>query len=408
FSVIPNALAFILISIFPISAQDSPIFDSTETTLQQQQLPIADIGGITVTAKDTPDDNGMRITVQWSDPGYQDMEGFTGYEISRHKVDSLETSIAGKAVFGQTEFVDEKAPVGQQYAYRVAALIGEQRVESGESNPASSVVQWFNWSKISVVVIGLLVCGAVIYFIETAKRGKKLFLRRIAGLEAIDEAVGRATEMGRPVLFVAGTQDMDDVQTLAGLTILSRVSRTIAQYDSKINMPCRSSLVMTAGREMIKESYTMAGRPDAYSDDMVHYTTDEQFGFVAAVNGIMVREKPATCFYLGAFFAESLILAETGNSIDAIQIAGTAMPAQLPFFVAACDYTLIGEELFAASAYLSNEPRQLGSLKGQDVGKAVAMAAIVIGVIAVTLDTAWNIESMKWLGGLLHRMFSIS
>ena len=93
----------------------------------------------------------------------------------------------------------------------------------------------------------------------------------------------------------------------------------------------------------------------------------------------MVREKPAACFYMGSFFAESLILAETGNSIGAIQIAGTAQPAQLPFFVAACDYTLIGEEFFAASAYLSGEPDQLGSLKGQDVGKLIVAAGIVVG-----------------------------
>jgi len=117
----------------------------------------------------------------------------------------------------------------------------------------------------------------------------------------------------------------------------------------------------------------------------VHYLTDEQFGYVAAVDGIMVREKPATCFYLGAFFAESLIMAETGNSIGAIQIAGTAQPAQLPFFVAACDYTLIGEELFAASAYLSGEPKQLGSLKGQDVGKIIAVIFIALGVVFSTL-----------------------
>ena len=405
-----NSLSLVLILIFaiPVLAQDNPTPDSSAAPAQQQSAPIPDKGAITVVVEDTPNDNGDRITVKWTDPGYQDLEGFTGYEILRRVADSTETSVIGKAVYGQTEFIDEKAPIHRQFVYKVAAVVGDQRIESAESNPASSIVQWFNWSKISVVVIGIFVCGAVIFFIETAKRGKKLFLRRIAGLEAIDEAVGRATEMGRPVLFVAGTQDMDDVQTLAGLTILGRVSRTIAQYDSQINMPCRSSLVMTAGREMIKESYAMAGRPDAYSDDMVHYTTDEQFGFVAAVNGIMVREKPATCFYLGAFFAESLILAETGNSIDAIQIAGTAMPAQLPFFVAACDYTLIGEELFAASAYLSNEPKQLGSLKGQDIGKAVAMAAIVIGVIAVTLNTAWQIESMKWIEDLMHRMFSIS
>jgi hypothetical protein len=102
---------------------------------------------------------------------------------------------------------------------------------------------------------------------------------------------------------------------------------------------------------------------------------------------MFVREKPATIFYMGAFFAESLILAETGNEAGAIQIAGTAMPSQLPFFVAACDYTLIGEELFAASAYLSREPRQLGSLKGQDVGKLVFLILIILGVILET--TGW-------------------
>jgi hypothetical protein len=88
---------------------------------------------------------------------------------------------------------------------------------------------------------------------------------------------------------------------------------------------------------------------------------------------------------MGAFFAESLILAETGNSIGAIQVAGTAMPAQLPFFVAACDYTLIGEEFFAASAYLSGSPEELGSLKGQDVGKVMVAVLLLVGVLLATL-----------------------
>jgi hypothetical protein len=74
----------------------------------------------------------------------------------------------------------------------------------------------------------IIISAAIIFYVETAKRGKKLFVRKIAGLEAIDEAVGRATEMGRPVLFIPGISDMDDVQTLAALTILGRVSRTIA------------------------------------------------------------------------------------------------------------------------------------------------------------------------------------
>jgi len=118
-----------------------------------------------------------------------------------------------------------------------------------------------------------------------------------------------------------------------------------------------------------------------FHEDMVHYVTDEQFAYAAGVNGIMVREKPAACIYMGKFFAESLILAETGNSIGAIQIAGTASQAQIPFFVTACDYTLIGEEFFAASAYLSEKPELVGGVKGQDMIKLVIIGLILVGVV---------------------------
>ena len=149
---------------------------------------------------------------------------------------------------------------------------------------------------------------------------------------------------------------MDDVQTLAALNILSHVAYKAAEYETALKVPTGRSLVMSTAQEVVKEAYLRASHPDSYKSEDVFYLTDDQFGFAAGVNGIMVREKPATVLMLGAFYAESLLLAETGNRIGAIQIAGTAMPSQIPFFVAACDYTLIGEELFAASAYLSREP----------------------------------------------------
>jgi hypothetical protein len=117
----------------------------------------------------------------------------------------------------------------------------------------------------------------------------------------------------------------------------------------------------------------------------VQYITDEQFGFASAVVGTIVRERAAACFYFGQFYAESLVLAETGQTVGAIQIAGTNETSQLPFFVAACDYTLIGEEFFAASAYLSGEPQQLGSIKGQDMGKLLGAGLIALGVMLATV-----------------------
>lgn len=328
-----------------------------------------------------------------------------GYTVYR-SVNDREYKPVGQLLPGSNFFLDESLHRDSLYSYYVTAYSRNDTVRSVATEPVSPQREWLHIDRVWLFVIALLISLSVFYFIRAARKGQDLFIRRIAGLEAVDDAIGRATEMGRPILYIPGILDMDDVQTLAAITILGHVARTVADYEIQVRMPVSRSLVMTAARETIKTAYQTAGRPDAYNDDMVQYVTDEQFGYVAAVDGIMVREKPATVFLLGAFFAESLILAETGNSINAIQIAGTARPAQLPFFIAACDFTLIGEELFAASAYLSGEPKQLGSLKGQDVGKLVAMVVIIIGVIAVTLAQAWEVPFMQDVFDALTYVFS--
>jgi len=236
--------------------------------------------------------------------------------------------------------------------------------------------------------------GAMAWGIRQVRRNGPPRLRRIAGLEAVDDAVGRATEEGRPVLYVAGTQDLDDVQTVASLGILGSVGARAARYGCELIMPTDRSLVMAAGREVLRESYTRAGRPDDFVADMVSYVSDDQFGFAARVDGLIARRRPGAVFLQGAFYAESLLLAEAGAQAGAVQVAGTAMNHQLPFLVAACDHVLIGEEFFAAEAYLSRDPDRLGSLQGQDLVKDAVIVVLVVGACLVTLA---DITSWGWL-----------
>jgi hypothetical protein len=183
------------------------------------------------------------------------------------------------------------------------------------------------------------------------------------------------------------------------MNILSQVARKTADYDTPLRVPCFDPIVMNVVREMVKSAYLNEGRPDAYQEDNIFFVTESQFAYAAALDGMMIREKPAAVFLQGTFFAESLILAETGNSVGAIQIAGSDSDAQLPFFIAACDYTLIGEELYAASAYLSREPMLLGSLKGQDYGKLIIFAAIIIGVVLELFGVNWMTTVFRPVNG---------
>ncbi|MEZ5066524.1 MAG: DUF6754 domain-containing protein [bacterium] len=358
-----------------------------------------------VAAIDAPNDAGHALVVSWQlSPDDANADVLQGYRVLRSQGGAPFEEV-GIAAPGQNSFRDRVPENGVRYDYKVVSFGPGGVGESGTAG-AESHFQWFNKTRISSFVIMLIVCGSIALNIMRAQAGQKMYIRKIAGMDAVTEAVGRATEMGQPVLYVAGIQDMDNVQTVAGLTILGSISKLIAEYETSLVMPCSRSLVMSTARETVKESYLSAGRPDAYREDGIYYVTDEQFGFVAHVDGLMVRKKPATCFYLGAFFAESLILAETGNSIGAIQVAGTAMPTQLPFFVAACDYTLIGEELFAASAYLSQDEKMLGSLKGQDFGKAVAMVSIFVGGILTTAEGFMGWPVITWLNDKIHWLWS--
>ena len=232
-------------------------------------------------------------------------------------------------------------------------------------------------NKTSMFICVLVVSLTIKYFIQKAKAGEEIYLRPLPALKAIEEAVGRATEMGKSVLFVPGISDMDQVETVSGMVVLGHVAGMTAEYETGLNVPVSKAIVMESAREACSEAYLKSGRPDLFYDDMVHYVSEDQFAYAAGVNGIMLREKPAACFYQGKFYAESLIFAETGNSIGAIQIAGTGSQSQIPFFVTACDYTLIGEEFFTASAYLSGKPQMLGSIKGQDILKFFIMISII-------------------------------
>lgn len=355
---------------------------------------------VNLQAVDHPWDHGDKVDLTWN-LSADDPALVTSYRIYSSELPDGPFSFITIISSGDQSFTVEKLERGDNYFFKVVA-VGTDGSESLPAVTTEAVVptrQWFDGNRFSLAIIILIFCGSVYYWIRHARMGGELKIRKIAGLEAIEEAVGRATEMGRSCLFIVGIQDMNEIQTIAGITILSKVAKIAAELDAKIEVPTSRSLVMTAAREAVQASYLSMGRPDAYNQDLIYYVTDEQFGFVAYVQGMMVREKPAACFYMGAFFAESLILAETGNSIGAIQVAGTAMPAQLPFFVAACDYTLIGEEFFAASAYLSGEPAQLGSLKGQDVGKIIVGIGIIVGVLMSSVASMVGIDTPfgSWL-----------
>jgi len=279
----------------------------------------------------------------------------------------------------------------RRYHFRLAvARKGEEPAEGPwNTSAAAPVPALFDFAKLVNLAFAAFFACAVVGMIIYVHRKPNVFVRRIPGLEAVDEAIGRATEMGKPALFVHGLTDVDSLSVLASLSILGRMARRIADYDSDLLVVNNFPIVYSISYEVVQEGYQEAGRPDAFKPDNIFMAASEQFPYVAAVTGIMKRRMPAANFFMGYFYAEALILAEVGASTGAIQIAATDSFIQIPFFITTCDYTLMGEELYAAGAYLSRNVKSLATLKAQDLSKAVLLASLPLGLAMSNLGINW-------------------
>ncbi|MCS7209635.1 MAG: hypothetical protein NZ874_08700 [Fimbriimonadales bacterium] len=250
-----------------------------------------------------------------------------------------------------------------------------------------------NWFAAFIIVF---IAAAVLINIWRARAGKQLYIRRIPGLDAIDEAIGRSTELGRPVTMIPGLTAFG-VEAVQALTIFKYITKQIARFATPMRLLTANPTVYAVAQEAISDAYNEAGRPDLYDPDSIRFLSSEQFAFASGVAGLLQRERVAANFMFGIFFAESLIFAETGNIVGAVQIAGTVSFTQVPFFVAACDYTIIGDEFYATSAYISREPVLLGSMVGQDLAK-LAFGSLVVGGAVLSTILGPNHPVIQLLG----------
>ncbi|MBD3207752.1 hypothetical protein GF319_15590 [Candidatus Bathyarchaeota archaeon] len=239
-----------------------------------------------------------------------------------------------------------------------------------------------------VPLIAFILAWVATYIaIQRGKEGK-ITIRRIPGLDAIEEVVGRAVEMGRPVFNIIGMGTFTDIyatQTIAGLSILSYVSTLSARLGAELIAPQASVDVMPVATEIVRESYRIEDKLDELDiDEQLPYLSGTQFAWASGIIGMASRMRPAGNIMIGPFWAESMMFAETFDRVGSMQVGGTARMFQIPFFAALCDYVLIGEEIFAAGAYVSGDPQQVGSIAAQDWYKLAALALCILGALLAT------------------------
>jgi hypothetical protein len=237
-----------------------------------------------------------------------------------------------------------------------------------------------------IIVLIFIFIGPLFFYISRVSRGHVYELRKIKGIEEIDNAIGRAVEEGRGVSFSTGMTDVSPL-LFACLGVLNFVAEKCAQLKAKLIIPARDPESLALIDATLQQAYQRKGKLSQYDPSQIRYLSSEQLAYASGYQGVIHRENIGAAFLFGSFAAESLILAEAGQQVGATQVAGTISNEQIPFFISSCDYTLLGEELYAASAYLTKDPTQLASIRAQDIAKLSLLICICAGVIIASLNT---------------------
>lgn len=250
-----------------------------------------------------------------------------------------------------------------------------------------SVVQ----GKIVDAIVLVCISGIMAILMLFAMKGRKFELKKkIAGLEAMPEAVGRAVEMGRPThASPAGGPSMySSVGTGVhmGMIIVSYVAKLCAKQGSKLIVSVARPEQVSIAQDVIRNAAIFEGVPaDQIQPDVRFYSDQGDAPYGSGVIGTLAREKPAINIYCGHGGSDIGIILEAANRLGIYQIAGSTNVTMMPLAVAAAEYALVGEELYAAAAMISGDSSQLATVVAGDIIKLVLISLIVIGSILLML-----------------------
>lgn len=250
----------------------------------------------------------------------------------------------------------------------------------------------FDWPLALSGALVLLLVPTLYFFTARAralqKAGKPLRLRTIAAFDSLTQVLGKSAESGQPVHVSLGTGGVGGASTaesMAALTLLDQLAQRAATYGAQPLVTTGDPVLMIAAGDRVRQSYARRGYLSGFDPASVRMIAPDRTAYAAGAADLVSHEALSGNVMLGAFGDEYLLLGEVGARRTLAQIAGAADPLVLPFVLATSDQPLLGEEMFAAGAYLGQLPSHVGSLFAQDWVRVLLVLTILAGVILKSL-----------------------
>jgi hypothetical protein len=241
---------------------------------------------------------------------------------------------------------------------------------------------------ISLIALLFLFLVLLLFFIARVSRGQQPQLRRIDAFETLKGFAGRAVEAGRPLHLSLGTGSMANATTadsLAGLYVLNYLAEqsTITGVYPVVSMADPTVLLFAQNTFQAAQINNPQGIEATYRN--IRWIAPQPAAYAAGAMSLLSVDDVEANVMVGRFGDEYLLIGETAARRTMGHIGGASDPNTLPFIYASAQEILLGEEIYAAGAYLQRRFSHLGSLLAQDTMRWIIALVILAGVVATSL-----------------------
>ncbi len=238
-----------------------------------------------------------------------------------------------------------------------------------------------------VPAVALSIVAAMVWLHHAQALAGRLQSRRpLPGPDVIRSALGRSAETGRAVHLSPGSGTLGSrattAATIAGLLAAERVATEAARNGALLQVSSGDAVAHMALRGIVRQVYQRAGQTQDFDSGSVQLLAHQDpTAYATGVMTVYARQPLEASQLIGDFGQEFLLLGEEGAQRNLPQVGGAVSNAALPVMLLSTNQTLIGEEVFAADAYLSDDVAAQARLRTHDVLRALLIAVLIIGFV---------------------------
>lgn len=245
-----------------------------------------------------------------------------------------------------------------------------------------------------ILLLALLVATLLfaLFFAVRARTGRVPSVRPLPGIDRLRTKFSEVAESGQPIHVATGAGQLGapgtTAETIASLMIAQRIAEETTQRGGNVAATTGEIVGHTALRGAFRRAYRQAGFISDYQPSSVQFAAqNEPTAYAAGVAARYKAEPAAASMVAGNYGAEALLITGEGAAQKIPQIAATTSLAALPVLALSADATLVGEDLFAAEAYLSDQAAPKARLRAHDALRWLIVLALIGGIV-------WQILAM--------------